>query len=416
MKKQPYIVSLDIGSTQVRVVVARIEPTGKLQILGVGSAVSKGVQKGAIIDIEQAAGSIRQALEHVERMLGIEISEVYVGVSGNHLSLHESHGIVAIHNEDRVIGTSDIDRVIQASKVISIPEDHSFVEVLPKQFIVDGTSNIQDPTGMSGVRLEVDSLLVTGTNTILHNIIRCVERAGYQVAGLLYSPLALGETILTPDEKSLGSVLVDIGGNTMNIVIYQKGYLASAVVLKLGGEHITKDIMHGFQCQRQTAEELKCKYGIADHELVTNEKRFSLEIDNALSKEKEFSSYDLSLIMEPRIAEMFHLIRKQVELLGYDSQPAGGFVLTGGVMSTNSILSVAQKHLSSRVRIARPDEIGAEDPAYMAGIAMIRFLENRGGYEIPSENEKQVRETTISGKKKNRSAFEKVKNWLSEFI
>lgn len=415
MKHQPYIVSLDIGSTQVRTVVAKIETTGKLQILGVGSAVSKGVQKGAIVDIDQAAGSIRQAIENVERMLGIEITEVYVGVCGNHFCLQESHGVVAVHSEDREIGVHDIERVIQASKVISLPDDKLVVEILPKQFVVDGTANIPDPTNMIGVRLEVDSLIVTGTKTILHNVVRSVERASYHVAGFMFLPLTLGETILTADEKALGTIVVNIGGGTMSITIYQKGHLASHAVLPLGGEHITSDIMHGFQCNRQTAEELKCKFGVADPELVPQEESFPIELVNGDAKEVEYTTTDLSMIMHPRIAEMFYLIRKQVDALGYSSQPAGGYVLTGGVMATKEILSIAHKHLSNTVRIAVPDQIGANDPSFVAGVSMIRYLEARGGYEIPPEEE-QPKEIETPKQKKKISPFERVKTWLSEFI
>lgn len=416
MNHQPYIVSLDIGSTQVRAAVAKIESTGNLQILGVGSAVSKGVQKGAIIDIDLAAGSIRQAIENVERMLGIKISEVYVGVSGNHFSLQQSHGVVAVHNEDREIRVDDIERVIQASKIIALPEERSIVEIMPKQFIVDGMANIQDPTGMIGVRLEVDSLIVTGTKTILHNVIRCVERASYQVAGLIYLPLALGETVLTPDEKMLGSVVVDLGGGTMTVVVYHQGHLASTAELPLGGEYITKDIMVGLRCNRQTAEEIKCKYGIANRQRAEEEITFTAECIGGPSREVEYSQVELSMIMEPRIVEMFQLIKRQVELLGCNSQPSGGYVLTGGVMATKEILSIARQNLGTTVRMAVPHRIGAEDPSYLTAISMIRYLESRGGYDIPKEIPKKEAKSTSPQKRKKISPFEKVKIWFSEFI
>src|SRR5690606_12990786 len=180
------------------------------------------MKKGAIINIDQAVRSIRKAVENAERMVGIEISEVYIGISGNHVSLQTSHGVVAVSSDDKEIGHDDIDRVLQAARVIALPPERMIIEVVPKQFIVDGLDDIYDPYGMIGVRLEVDAIIVTGAKTVIHNLIRCVEKASLHIVDMVFLPLATSELCLSEDEKNLGVVMVDIGGGTTTLTVFQQ--------------------------------------------------------------------------------------------------------------------------------------------------------------------------------------------------
>jgi cell division protein FtsA len=197
-----YLATLDIGSSQVRVCVAELTKNGTFPIVGVGTAMSSGIKKGAIIDIEQAAGAIRSAIEQAEQMVGIEITNVYVGLSGNHISIQHSHGVVATLNQDREIGAEDVERVLQASKVIALPPERVIIEVVSKQFIVDGIPEIRDPIGMVGVRLEVEAMIITGSKTVVHNVYRCIEKASLHMAGFVFLPLSISEFTLTADEKT----------------------------------------------------------------------------------------------------------------------------------------------------------------------------------------------------------------------
>ena len=236
-----YIATLDIGSSNVRVIVAEIE-NGKPHVAGIGSAVSRGMRKGAIIDIDHTVESIREAVDKAEQMVGIDISDVYVGISGDHISLQPSHGVVAVSGESREIGREDIERVLEASRMTALPPERAIIEVVPKQFIVDGLGGIRDPSRMIGVRLEVDAILVTGTKTIVHNVLRCVERASLTVSGFVLLPLAAGEYCLSPDEKNLGVVFADIGGGATSLAIFEHGHLVATAVVPIGGEYITNDI------------------------------------------------------------------------------------------------------------------------------------------------------------------------------
>jgi cell division protein FtsA len=412
LSTEKFIISLDIGSSQVRVIVAEVNSDGTTQIVGVGIAKSEGMKKGAIINIDQAVHSIRKAVDHAERMVGIEISEVYVGVSGNHVSLQQSHGVVAVSSEDKEITYHDIDRVLQAARVIALPPERAIIEVVPRQFIVDGLDDIKDPNGMIGVRLEVDAIIVTGAKTVIHNLLRCVERANLNIAGMIFLPLAVGESYLSADEKNLGVVMVDIGGGTTTLTVLQQGYLAGTSVIPIGGEYITHDIAIGLRIQTSAAEEVKCKYGMASREHASSKESFQVKQIGS-NKECTVTAEELAQIIEPRVEEMFHLIGTHVKSMGFSHELAGGYVLTGGVMATSKILHTAQKQLGMAVRIATPRNIGMKEPSYTGGVGMIHYLQKRGVFQNP-----ELKNAHPSRQKKQRvpSTFERVKSWLSEFI
>jgi cell division protein FtsA len=406
-----FIASLDLGTSQVRVIVAELNPDGTTQIIGVGTAASEGMKKGAIINIDQAVNSIRQAVDHAERMIGIEISEVYVGVSGNHVSLQTSHGVVAVSSEDREIGFHDIDRVLQASRVIPLAPERAIIEVVPKQFIVDGLNGIRDPHGMIGVRLEVEAIIVTGAKTMLNNLMRSVEKASLEVAGQVFLPLACSELSLTEDEKNLGVVMVDIGGGTTSLTVYQQGHLVGTSVIPIGGEYITNDIAIGLRVTTDQAEEIKCRYGSASYAHASQEEKFPVKMIGA-QEEKQVSQAELAMIIEPRVAEMLQLVRQQVQEMGFSDEPAGGYVLTGGVMGLQHIEEAAKSQLGNVVRITAPEDIGVKEPSYAGGIGMIHYLSKRGIVSVPETMEHKPRPK----KKRSISPFERVKSWLNEFI
>lgn len=412
MSGNDIIVSLDIGTSKVRAIIGEIN-NGQLNIVGVGSAESEGIRKGAIIDIDKTVESIRAAVSNAERMVGIEISEVYVGISGNHIGLQSSHGVVAVSNEDREIGHDDIDRVLQAAKVIALPPEREIIGVVPKQFLVDGLEGIQDPRGMIGVRLEVEALIITGARTAIHNLIRCVEKAELSISGLLLMSLASGQLALSKDEKMLGTCLVDIGAGATTIAIFDQGNLAATSTLPIGGDFITNDIAIGLRTQTDAAEKLKLKFGCAVAEDAGADQVFKV-VRIGSNSEKEHTQVELAEIIEPRVTEIFQLIRDEVKRLGFQ-EIRGGFVLTGGSVSMPGITTVAQYVLQSPVRVAMPDYIGVRDPSYTAGVGMIQYavkhMRGRGqNYGKKTGGKKS------SADKGKPSWFEKLKNWFSEFI
>ncbi|ALS27358.1 cell division protein FtsA [Paenibacillus sp. 32O-W] len=414
MSNSDIIVSLDIGTSKVRAIIGEMK-NGAINIIGVGSADSEGIRKGAIVDIDQTVTSIRKAVDHAERMVGIQITDVYVGIQGNHIALQTNHGVVAVSNEDREIGEEDIERVLQAAKVVALPPEREIINLVPKQYLVDGLEGISDPRGMIGVRLEVEATIVTGAKTAIHNLMRCVEKAGLQISGVILMSLASGVMSLTKDEKSMGTVLADVGAGATTVAIFDQGSLAATSTLPIGGEYVTNDIAYGLRTQTEQAEKIKLKYGCALVSDAAEDQKFKV-VRMGTNIEKEFSQVDLANIIEPRMQEIFHLIREEVRRLGYGDK-VNGYVLTGGTVMLPGTLGLAQMELESSVRIAVPDYIGVRDPSFSSGVGIIQYVSKHmklrgggGGSKKPAGRKSGAAAAPKPG------IFERLKNMFSEFI
>ncbi|AFC32199.1 cell-division protein [Paenibacillus mucilaginosus 3016] len=417
MSSNDIIVSLDIGTSKVRVIIGEVV-NGAINIIGVGSADSEGIRKGSIVDIDQTVQTIRSAVDHAERMVGIQIAEVYVGIAGNHIALQSSHGVVAVSNEDREIGDDDIERVIQAAKVIPLAPEREIIGVVPNQYVVDGTDQIHDPRSMIGVRLEVEATIVTGTKTAIHNLLRVVEKSGLKVAGLILMSLASGHLALSKDEKNIGTVLVDIGAGATTIAVFNENNLVATSTLPIGGEYITNDIAYGLKTQADIAEKIKLKFGCALVDHAASDQVFKVNRIGS-NTDKEFSQVDLANIIEPRVQEIFHLIRLEVQRLGFGDLP-GGYVLTGGTVAMPGMLAVAQVELATSVRIAVPDYIGVRDSSFTSGVGIIQYASRYLRSSKQTQNsgvKKLIPKKPAPGQEQQKpSAMERFKNWLSEFI
>ncbi|WP_284638761.1 cell division protein FtsA [Paenibacillus silviterrae] len=416
MSSNDIIVSLDIGTSKVRAIIGEVV-NGAINIIGVGSADSQGIRKGAIVDIDQTVQSIRSAIDHAERMVGIQISEVYVGISGNHIALQSSHGVVAVANEDREIGDDDIERVIQAARVIPLAPEREIIGVVPNQYVVDGTDQIQDPRSMIGVRLEVEATIVTGTKTAIHNLLRVVEKSGLKVAGLILMSLAAGHIALSKDEKAIGTVLVDIGAGATTIAVFNENNMVATTTLPIGGEFISNDIAYGLRTQADIAEKIKLKFGCAVVDHAAGDQVFKVNRIGS-NVDKEFSQVDLANIIEPRVQEIFHLIRQEVARMGYGDLP-GGYVLTGGTVSMPGMLAIAQEELATSVRIAVPDYIGVRDPSFTSGVGIIQYATKYLRHSKQSGNTRRSVAKKPSGSDNDQpkqTMVERFKNWISEFI
>ncbi|WJH33089.1 cell division protein FtsA [Paenibacillus aurantius] len=409
MSGNDIIVSLDIGTSKVRAIIGEVT-NGAINIIGVGAAESEGIRKGSIVDIDQTVQSIRNAVEHAERMVGIEIHDVYVGITGNHIALQPSHGVVAVSNEDREIGEEDIERVLQASRVIALPPEREIIGVVSKQYLVDGLEGIQDPRGMIGVRLEVEATIITGAKTAIHNLRRVVEKAGLNTADMVLMSLASGNLTLSKDEKTIGTILVDIGAGSTTIAVFENGTIAATSTLPIGGDLITSDISYGLHTQMEHAEKVKLKFGCAQVAVAAEDQVFKVPRIGS-NTEKEFSQVDLANIVEPRVQEIFQLIRGEAYRLGYGDVP-GGYVLTGGTVTMPGMLPIAQAELAASVRIATPDFIGVRDPSYTSGVGIIQHVTKSIRHRVPTTMKIPAKKPA----KEKTGWFDKVKNWLSEFI
>ncbi|MBN6185931.1 cell division protein FtsA [Aneurinibacillus sp. BA2021] len=426
MNNSEYIVSLDIGTSKVRVIIGEIN-SGIINVIGVGTADSQGIKKGAIVDIDETVQSIRQAVEKAERMVDLPIRHVVVGISGNHIQLQSSHGVVAVSSENREIADEDIERVMKAAQVIAIPPEREIIDVVPVQYIVDGLGDISDPRGMMGVRLEMEGTIITGAKTVIHNLARCIERAGLSIVGMYLMPLASSEIALTKDEKNLGVVLVDIGAGSTTVSVFEMGTLSAFSVLPIGGEYITNDIAIGLRTTTEEAKQIQLNSGCALIEEASEDEHFLVKRIGS-DVEKEFTQVELANIIEPRAAEIFNLIEDELHLLGYDTDIPNGFVLTGGVANIPGLLELGRFELQAPVRIAIPDYIGVRDPAYTTGVGLIKYASKYYMHQMPQQAETKQPQPKSNRKpntpapkaakapKEQGGVIKKVKEWFSEFI
>lgn len=422
MNSNEIYVSLDIGTSSVKVIIG--EMTGDtLNIIGVGNVKSEGLRKGSIVDIDETVHSIRKAIEQAERMIGMEIKRVYLGIPANQVILTNCHGVVAVSSQNREISNEDVTRVIQAAQVISIPPEREIIGVEAKQFIVDGLDEINDPRGMIGVRLEMEGTIITTTKTILHNTLRCVERAGLEIVDIVLQPLAAGSFALSKDEKELGVALLDLGGGSTTIAFYQQGHLKATGMLPIGGDHITKDLSVGLRTSTEDAEKIKVKHGHAFYDDASNEEIFSVPIIGS-DQHQQFNQLEISDIIEARMEEIFELVVQEMKRLGIRDLP-GGFVITGGVANMQGVLELAEEILQNRVRIAAPDYIGVREPQYTTAVGMIKYaykfarLPGGNSLETPSvaePSEKQSMKQQQPKAKSEKHPDEKMSSRVKKFL
>lgn len=370
MDNSEILVSLDIGTSKVKVIIGEV--LGEtLNIIGVGTAKSLGMKKGAIVDIDETVHSIRTAIEQAERMVDIHIDRVIVGIDGSHVQLQNCHGVVAVSNETKEIDEEDIQRVMDAAQVMSIPPEREIIDVIPKQFVVDGLDGIRDPRGMIGVRLEMEGTIITCSKTMLHNVLKCVEKAGLDVMDICLQTLGTGEVALSDDEKNLGVALLDIGGGSTSISIFEDDELLGTSVIPLGGNNVTKDLSIGLKTTSDEAEDVKVKHGYAFYPDANVDETFEVNIIGS-NQSQTYSQLDLAEIIEARLEEIFIYAAREIQKMGYDEVP-GGIVLTGGTMSLPGAIDLAQDIYQTNIRIAIPDYIGVRDPQFTAGVGILKF-------------------------------------------
>ncbi|OZU90404.1 cell division protein FtsA [Virgibacillus indicus] len=370
MNNSEILVSLDVGTSKIKVIIGEVL-NDSLNVIGVGTAKSSGMKKGAIVDIDQTVQSIRNAVEQAERMVGMQIESVVVGINGNHIQLQPCHGVVAVQSENREITDEDITRVIDGAQVISIPPEREIIDVIPKQFIVDGLDEITDPRGMIGVRLEMEGTIITCSKTVLHNILKCVERANLQVTDICLQPLAAGTVALSKDEKNMGVALIDVGGGCSTVSIFENDHLISTSVISLGGDNITKDLSIGLRTSTEEAEDIKLNYGHAFYDHAQEDETFEVSIIGSNTKQT-YNQLQISDMIEARLEEIFAYAEREIRKMGYHELP-GGYVLTGGTVAMPGAIELAEDLFHSNVRIAIPDYIGVREAQFTAGVGILQF-------------------------------------------
>jgi cell division protein FtsA len=422
MNSNEIYVSLDIGTSSVKVIIGEMSGD-TINIIGVGNVKSEGLRKGSIVDIDETVHSIKKAIEQAERMIGMEIRQVVVGISANHVMLTNCHGVVAVSSQNREITNDDVARVIDAAQVMSIPPEREIIGVDAKQYIVDGLDEINDPRGMIGVRLEMEGTIITSSKTILHNTLRCVERAGLEILDITLQPLATGSFALSKDERNLGVALIDLGGGSTTIAYFEQGHLKETSLLPIGGDHITKDLSIGLRTSTEDAEMIKLKYGHAFYDDASEDEVFSVPIIGS-DQHQQFNQLEISDIIEARMEEIFELVAQEMKRLNIRDLP-GGFVLTGGVANMQGVLELAGEIFQSRVRIAAPDYIGVREPQYTTAVGLIqyayKFSRLPGGAALESSSvsepsEKRSTKQQLPKAKLDKQPEEKISSRVKKFL
>ncbi len=403
-KKDKYIIGLDIGTTKTITIIGEINEEGELEVIGIGNSKSKGMRKGVIVNLDKTVDSIKKSVEEAELMAGVDVDKVYVGINGSHVKGFNGTGVITISNKDKEISQPDVDRVIDAAMSMGLPMDKERLHVLPQEFKVDDQEGIGNPIGMSGSRLEVNVHIITGSTTAFQNVDTCVNKAGIEIVDTVLEQLASSEAVLTEDEKELGTALVEVGGGTTDLAIFEKGSIRHTSVLPIGGEHFTSDIAVGLRTPIIEAEKIKKRYGCALASLIDENDK--IEVPGVGDRKPRLVSKKLlGDIIQPRADQIFNLVNEEIHRAGYSKVLNSGIVLTGGSSSMEGMCEIAEQIFDLQVRRASPREIGGltdviGSPAYSTAVGLILY-----GYR----NHK-------SRKRASNSYFAKVKDWLSEFL
>ncbi len=355
MTRPRRVFALDLGTTKVCCAVAEADGTG-LRVLGVGAAPSRGVRKGAIIDIDRATEAVAEAVEAAERMSGIAIDSVVVGLAGGHITSQNSRGVVAVTAGHREVRGQDVNRAIDAARAVSVPSDRKILHVLPQQFTIDGQEGVRDAVGMTGSRLEVDAHIITGANTAIANIVKVVHEAGLDVDDLVLQVLASAEAVVSEDELERGVVVADVGGGTTDVAVFRGGAILHTAVVPVGGSNVTADLAVGLRCDLDTAEAIKRQFGHCLQLTLPSDAQVTLK-PMGYEEPIDVPQRYLAEVIGPRGREMAGLISAEIDKAGPAGLFPGGIVLTGGGALLRGFAEVIQQVTDLPTRVAAPESV-----------------------------------------------------------
>lgn len=410
--EQDIAVGLDIGTTKVCAIVASPDEAhpGKLKVLGIGRSPSEGLTRGVVTNIEKTVQSVRAAVADAEAQSGVKINAVTVGIAGDHIQSFQSRGVIAISRPDNEITKEDVDRLIEDTRRVALPLDRKIIHVIPQQFIVDGQDGIYDPVGMAGVRMEAVVHIVTGLVTAAQNIYRCVQRAGLQVNDMVLEPLASSYAVLDEQEKEVGVALIDIGGGTTDLAVFEERTIRHTAVIGVAGKKVTDDIRKGLGLLGDQAERLKIEHGFSYEPAVVDNQPILLpgiggrppqEIDKQL----------LCKIIQPRMEEILEFVAMEIKRSGYSRHLSAGVVLTGGGSLIKGTAELAKEVMGMPVKIGIPTGFGAglvreiENPIYATGVGLVM-------HELRHRDRSTIASTIKDGKGK--SILSRMKQWFDE--
>jgi cell division protein FtsA len=370
------IVGLDIGTTKVCAVVAAKDDNGRVNILGIGRSASDGITRGVVTHIDRTTSAITTAIAEAQAQAGVAIRTVIVGIAGDHIQSFQSRGVIAISGPEHEVTQSDIDRLIEDTKRVALPSDRKIIHVIPQEFIIDGQDGVYDPLGMSGVRIEANVHIITGLVSAAQNIYKCVQRAGLDVTDMVLEPLASSYAVLDDEEKEVGIALLDVGGGTTDLAVFEERTIRHTAVIGIAGKKVTDDIRKALGVLNEQAERLKMEHGFAYVPAVVDNQpivlpgvggRAPIEIDKKL----------LAQIIQPRMEEIFEIAALEIKRSGYSKHLSGGVVLTGGGALIKGTADLAREVLGMPVKIGMPSGFSGgllreiENPAYATAVGLV---------------------------------------------
>lgn len=411
MPSDDMIIGLDIGTTKVCAVIGALDDDGQLSIVGVGKAPSQGLRKGVVVNIEATMQAVAQAVEAAEVMAGREADSVVVGIAGAHIEGINSRGVVAVSGKDKEISRVDVDRVIDAAKAIVIPMDREVLHVIPQEFVVDDQGSIRNPLDMIGIRLEAEVHIITGSVTSAQNLLRCVNRAGRRVQDIVLESLASSRAVLSPDEMELGVLLIDVGGGTTDVLVHLDGAPYHTDVVAVGGEQVTSDISIVLKTPLESAERIKLESGCCYMPMMTGTEEILLPAVGSMPS-ASIPRTKLGEIIQPRMAEIFELVKQQMVRKGYMGHLGGGVVLTGGSSLMPGAAELARDIFGIPTRVGYPVKVGGlvkeyNSPIYSTAVGLVLY-----GREMLEAEGRGVKKS----RKGKSGVGTKMRNWFKEFF
>ncbi len=406
MQKNGYIVGFDIGTKKTSALIGEMTEDKKIEIIGIGTSESRGLRKGVVVNLEATINAIKKAQEESELMAGVEIDSAFIGISGAHIKSFNSRGVIAVSSKNRKISKDDINRVIEQAKAVSIPPDREIIHVIPQEFVVDEQDGIENPLGMNGIKLEVNVHIITSAITSVQNLRTCVARAGIEIEDIILNQIATSSSTLTHDEKELGVGLIDIGGGTTEIAIFERGSLWYTSIIPIGGDNFTNDIAVGLRTPIPEAEKIKKKYGCMSSSLGEEEDTIEVPSVGRGKKPRVLSRQILADIIQPRAEEIFRLVDNDIKRMGYEKSLNSGIVLTGGTALLEGIEEIAEEIFDLPVRVGNPNGVGGlidrvGNPDYSTSVGLLIY-----GYN--------TLQTKGTSKERKSSLWTKIKDWLKE--
>ena len=417
MSRNSIIVGIDIGSSNIRTVIAEDSGEESPRVIGVNTAPTFGIRRGAIVDPEEVTKAIRESVEKSKSMAGAKAKKATVSIGGAEIGFQEAKGVIAVGRADGEVAENDIQRVLAEVQNSPLPPNREIIHIVPRDYRLDDQENIKDPIGMKGVRLEVEALLIEGSSVHVKNVFKCFEHLDIEVGDIVLAPLAAAKAVLGKKQKELGVILINIGGGTTSIAVFEEGELLHTAIFPVGAAHITNDIAIGLRSSIEVAEKVKIEYGTALPEEVSRKEEIDLSLIDS-SEEGSVMRYHVAEIIEARLEEIFKMINKELHCIKRAGLLPAGAVITGGGAKLPGTVEVAKKILSLPIQAGYPQKLGGmtnevDDPSFATAVGLVLWTHEQETYRDGVFSGVKVLDNLSKGAE---YTVDKMRKWLGKFM